>query len=146
MLPCKDHGRKGQGAGYAWQRTPTGRRPLHRLVLAAHLGIPELELVGVVRHQCDNPRCVEPTHLIQGTQADNMRDMVMRGRSCRGSRQHLNVLSTEDALWIKTNYIPYHPELGAKPLAARFGVSVSTISNIRRGKVWKYLPTGTATP
>lgn len=38
----------------------------------------------VTRHSCDNPPCVNPSHLQDGEQADNVRDMYARGRARSG--------------------------------------------------------------
>lgn len=91
----------------------------HAWVLA-HGPIPE----GLfVCHSCDNPPCVNPDHLFLGTHDDNMADMTAKGRA--GVK-----LTRADAEAIRSD-----PRSG-RAVAADFGVSATTVSNIRRGKTW----------
>ena len=51
-----------------------------------------------VNHHCDNPPCVNPTHLYAGTQQDNVRDMVARGRQSRGTAHSSAILRSKKFL------------------------------------------------
>jgi len=67
------------GQGYGHFRGVTGRVQAHRQAWElTHGAIPAGMLVC---HMCDNTACVRPEHLYIGTHADNMRDMVARGRA-----------------------------------------------------------------
>lgn len=121
--------------------SPPGHAMLaHRASWILHFGqIPDIEGSGphgtVVRHKCDNRKCVNPAHLELGTQNDNIKDMEVRGGANRvglkpkfGTKHPNSVLTAEQAEYIisstKTN----------GELAAELGVSKHTIKRARCGK------------
>jgi hypothetical protein len=64
--------------GYGWFRFNGRRVGAHRFALARFKAeIPEG--MGAL-HTCDNTWCVNPDHLYAGTQSQNIRDSVARGR------------------------------------------------------------------
>lgn len=92
----------------------------------------------MVRHSCDNPPCVNPAHLSTGTKADNSADMVARGRSPRGSRSGASKLTERQVAEIRVRQAA--GELH-RVLAAEYGISRVTITNIVTGKTWRHVTT-----
>jgi len=83
VLPCKDHGQKGDKFGYGKITNPLTHKKMyyHRSVYMEANFIPPENMKGkVVMHLCDNPRCIEPTHLQLATHWDNTQDMMKKGR------------------------------------------------------------------
>lgn len=109
--------------GYGRMHVNGKRMTVHRLMyLHVHGTLPV-----VVRHTCDNPLCCNPTHLIGGTQADNMEDMAKRGRSGNSK------LSPEQVADIRTK------RLNQPQYAKLYGISQAAISNIQQNKVYRHL-------
>lgn len=76
---CMEWTRCCNSDGYprmAWKGSPNGK--VHRIVYSLLHG----DIDGlVVRHKCDNPKCINPDHLEIGTQSDNTKDRCVRGRT-----------------------------------------------------------------
>jgi hypothetical protein len=99
-----------------------------------------------VRHRCDTPPCVRPDHLILGTQLDNMRDMVLRGRHAtmkgtahllRGSQHPHAQLTEEDVRAIRA--LAQTGRFSHRQIAALFGVTRPNIGVILRGNGWSHV-------
>jgi HNH endonuclease len=132
----------------------------HRLSYEMHFGPipPGLSCC----HHCDNPSCVRPEHLFVGTKADNMQDMVRKGRHWvhtkpellrfgdrnvsrlypetrpRGEQVKLAKVTAEQVKEIRRLYRDEQWKQNA--LAAVFGISHRTISLIVRYKTWRHVP------
>ena len=89
-----------------------------------------------VLHRYDNPACVNPSHLRLGLQADNVRDMMNRGRSARGERQGSSKLTAQDVYEIGQMLGRGIPE---RVIAKKYGVTQSNISQIKTGETWGWL-------
>ena len=63
--------------GYGQIKINGKMQKAHRASFAFENKIPNGMLV---LHKCDNPKCVRPSHLFLGTNRDNMRDMISKGR------------------------------------------------------------------
>lgn len=94
----------------------------------------------LVCHTCDNRKCINPDHLFLGTYQDNHDDMILKGRkrwvARRGSMQGNSKLNEADVALIKRKLS--EGEKG-RHIAAKFGVSPSTISLIKLGKFWRHV-------
>lgn len=91
-----------------------------------------------VLHHCDNPPCIEPTHLYAGTQADNMRDMYERGRSAPaipkpGSLNPAAKLTEEQVLAIRADTRPQ------RVIASDYGITQAAVSLIVTRKKWSHI-------
>lgn len=123
----------------------------HRWAYQIRFGaIPEKR---VVRHKCDNKRCVNPDHLELGTHKDNTRDMIERGRArwqrdpesfkrhikrmvslappLRGERNGRAKLTREQVETIRAD--PRQQRI----IAMEYRVSKSLIHAIKAGKLWR---------
>lgn len=88
-----------------------------------------------VLHRCDNPQCVNPSHLFLGTHQDNMQDMAAKGRAWCGSKHRDAKLKPEQVIEIRKLYA----EGGhtTRSLGAKYGVNSKHIYNIVTGRKWK---------
>lgn len=60
----------------------------HRYSLSCHLGRPIADGM-VVMHLCDNPSCVNPEHLKEGTQKENIEDCISKGRATKATGKRM---------------------------------------------------------
>jgi transposase len=98
-------------------------------------------LPEVGRHTCDNPPCCRPSHIIDGTHADNMRDRHERGRygptkEQRGEKNSLAVLTEQI---VRESRRLYTEGLSYREIGERFEVPKEAIGFAVRGDTWGHI-------
>jgi hypothetical protein len=114
-----------------------GRHRAHRASWRLHIGPIPAGLM--VLHSCDVRCCVNPEHLFLGTQTDNMRDMVAKGRhrtgDVSGERNPQSKLTAEQVRRMKA--IRAEGGLSYKKIGALFGVGAMTAYRAITGRAWR---------
>jgi len=105
-----------------------------RLILMAFDRIPNSNEFAC--HNNSDPSDNRIENLRWGTQKDNMKDRIARGKYLCGENHFMTKLTNNQVLEIYNS-----DELGTD-LAKIFNVSTNTISRIRNGKLWKNLTGG----
>lgn len=113
------------GWGYGRFYVDGTRRLAHRVSWEIQEG--EVPIGLSVLHHCDRPACVRPSHLYVGTQADNIDDMVRRGR--QRSHSHLLPVVLEARRLAAEGMFQ-------RDIAARLGVGQSAVSRMLNAERW----------
>lgn len=120
-----------EGKGYGIIRINQKQQKAHRVAWELTNGkIPD----GMcVLHHCDNRRCVNPSHLFIGTQIENIEDRQNKKRMATGNRIAASKLDKTKVEEIRRSKLKY------RELAAIYGVSTRTVSDIRRKIYWSHV-------
>jgi hypothetical protein len=122
--------------------------PVPRIILKNKLGR-KIKPEYFACHHCDNPRCVNPEHIYEGTHRDNMDDKMKRDRARlgisnplislanRGENNHFAKATPQMVLEIRNLR-----EQGFfyRELAEKFNLSFGCIRKICSNGTWNFLP------
>lgn len=123
--------------GYGHFRCGRKVKKAHRLSYEEHIGpIPDGFLV---MHMCDNPACINPSHLKLGTVFDNNCDRDNKGRhiALKGEDHGMAKNNVAGIKRIRALQRKHATEINK--LAAELDISAVTIRDVMNGKTWRWL-------
>lgn len=88
----------------------------------------------LLRHKCDNPRCVNPYHLEPGTNAENSADMVSRNRQAKGEKHGRALVTSREIGQIKD--LLKCGLFTQQWIGDKYGLSRPAVSHIKAGTNW----------
>lgn len=86
-------------------------------------------------HHCDNPKCVNPDHLFEGTNYDNVQDMIKKGRNSRGSKSSKSKLLESEIRMIRF----LEGRITRKQLSLIYNTCRQNIDDICNLRRWKHI-------
>jgi len=104
----------------------------HRFSLSLVVGPLEDPSI-VVRHKCDNPRCVNPNHLETGTHQENMADRQIRDRTARGEQNGRAKVTPDIVRKIRAD------TRSAVEIAPEYGLTDTAVRYIKRRVTWAHI-------
>ncbi len=113
--------------------TDAGRRTMRAPRVAWLLSNGAIPPGLLVLHRCDNPPCVNPDHLFLGTDMDNARDKIAKGRDASGARNGRARLIATDVKDIRHRLAEGERK---NSIGRVYGVDRSTIRRIANGRHW----------
>jgi hypothetical protein len=95
---------------------------------------------GVLLHSCDNRKCVNMSHLKEGTQYENIHDMIDKGRRVISYSENNGIakLTYQQAVEIRNRYKT--EQVSQSVLAKEYSVNQSVISRVIGGKIYTTPP------
>ena len=122
--------------GYARPGNILGETRAHRVSYAVFKG-PISDGMNV-NHSCDVRHCFNPEHLSEGTQAENVRDMMLRGRWVSGDNSgEKNGQSKLNWFAVKEIRNLYGTGRTQASIADQFGVSRMCVNRVVLERSWK---------
>ena len=121
--------------GYGIFRVIGGVERAHRFSYLLHYG--EIPAGKMILHSCDNPSCVNPSHLYAGTETDNSRDREERTKPNRkGSNNGRSKLTEEQVREVLSLKKCGFSNVGLRKM---FNVSYCAINDIVNRRKWKHV-------
>lgn len=105
----------------------------YRIAYEAWVKVPEPNVD--ICHRCDNPPCINPSHLFEGSRAVNVADAVSKMRHVHGERQK-HKLKDRQVTEIRARHAA--GGVTQRALSVEYGVSQAQISNITTWKQRKH--------
>lgn len=132
--------------GYGGAKIPRTRSKTGAHRLAYEIAYGPIPAGLVVCHKCDTRCCVNPAHLSVGTQKQNLRDCVAKGRHSHGLPRS-QMLSGEGSAHARLTWPQVRAIRASNPnvteqhrIAATLGVTRANIRLILRNKSWQHDP------